>query len=240
MSTAGKCLGNFGSNVHEYKSTDRAVVALTIDDTPSRSVELFEQLLDILLEEKVLVTFMVIGEYIKISKRHEAAMVRALKEGHMLVNHMMRDEPATPYDREFFIEELDECQSLISHICKCAGAAKPGENDEPLWFRPPHGAMNATMRDVLSNKGYSVAFTDVHSLDPAIDDPEFHARFILRGTQPGSIICLHAPEGDNHRSQTLEVIPEVIEGLREKGYEFATLNGLFAGSEDSEDESDEG
>jgi len=132
MSTAGKCLGNCGPNVHVYKSTASQVIALTIDDVPSRCVELFEQLLDILCEEKVCVTFMVIGEYVRISDRHKAAMVRAVKEGHLLVNHMMRDEAATTYDRERFIQELDECQGLISHICELAGVVKPGRaNGEP-------------------------------------------------------------------------------------------------------------
>lgn len=239
MCTAGKCLGNCGPNVHTSKSTDELEVALTIDDVPSRAIELFEELLDLLSRENVLVTFMVIGEHVRISERHEAAIVRAVREGHLLVNHMMRDEPATPYDREQFIDELDECQGLISRICEKAGVGKPGEDDRLLWFRPPHGVMNATMRDVLFQKGYSVAFTDVHSFDPAIDDADFHTRYTLRGTQPGSIICLHAPEEDNHRSQTLEVVPNVIEGLRDEGYEFLTLDQLLPKGEDSEDDLDE-
>jgi peptidoglycan/xylan/chitin deacetylase (PgdA/CDA1 family) len=48
----------------------------------------------------------------------------------------------------------------------------------------------------------------------------------IEGTGPGSIILLHDGDGYNangDRRQTAEAVPEIIEGLRERGFEFVTL-----------------
>jgi peptidoglycan/xylan/chitin deacetylase (PgdA/CDA1 family) len=51
-------------------------------------------------------------------------------------------------------------------------------------------------------------------------------RRTLDGTKPGSIILLHDGDGYNangDRTQTAAALPQIITGLRDRGYEFVTL-----------------
>lgn len=53
------------------------------------------------------------------------------------------------------------------------------------------------------------------------------ARNILTQAQAGSIVLLHDGGGD--RSQTVEALAAIMEGLLERGYEFTTVDALAAG-----------
>jgi peptidoglycan/xylan/chitin deacetylase (PgdA/CDA1 family) len=48
----------------------------------------------------------------------------------------------------------------------------------------------------------------------------------MDGVKPGSIVLLHDGDGYNpggDRTQTADALPEIITGLRQRGYTFATL-----------------
>jgi peptidoglycan/xylan/chitin deacetylase (PgdA/CDA1 family) len=48
----------------------------------------------------------------------------------------------------------------------------------------------------------------------------------MEGVRPGSIVLLHDGDGynaDGNRLQTAAALPRIINGLRDRGYEFVTL-----------------
>ena len=47
---------------------------------------------------------------------------------------------------------------------------------------------------------------------------------VLTQTKPGSIVLMHDGGGD--RSQTLAALPQIIKGLRAKGFRFVTVPEL--------------
>ena len=74
------------------------------------------QLLDLLQELKVQVSFQVISSYAARSEEHVALLRRAVAEGHHLVNHSVKDAPCTRLGKEEFREMLLECQALIDDV----------------------------------------------------------------------------------------------------------------------------
>ncbi|HEY6003521.1 MAG TPA: hypothetical protein VIV57_11655 [Anaeromyxobacter sp.] len=61
-------------------------------------------------------------------------------------------------------------------------------------------------------------------------DPDAHAtkdalvRWVLREARPGSIVVMHV----NHpRFHTAEALPEIVDGLRARGFELVTVGELL-------------
>jgi peptidoglycan/xylan/chitin deacetylase (PgdA/CDA1 family) len=58
---------------------------------------------------------------------------------------------------------------------------------------------------------------------PGVDEI---VRRTTEGVAPGSIVLLHDGDGynpDGDRTQTAAALPQIIERLKDQGYEFATL-----------------
>lgn len=49
---------------------------------------------------------------------------------------------------------------------------------------------------------------------------------MLENAHNGAIVLMHDGGGD--RSQDIEALPDIIDGLREQGYEFVTVEQLAA------------
>lgn len=207
--------GTRGPNVHYYQATETRLVALTIDDAPSRAADEFEKLLDLLKELGVRVTFQVISVFVE-SEQHKQLLRRAVAEGHQLTNHTTLHQKCPDLSEEAFGACLDGCQELLDELAP--GATR--------WFRPPHGKMNATMRRVLLARKYAVAMGDCYSADPIIEDVDYHVQTLVRGARAGSVIILHCPE-QNKRKHVLDVIPRIVAELRTQGLEFGTLDDIF-------------
>lgn len=211
----GLATGTRGSNVVFYNEQRPRKVALTLDDAPSRSVESFAKLLELLKELKVRVSFQVISSHVN-SEEHNRLLRLAVAEGHQLTNHSTEDCPCTNLPEAEFERRLDSCQELIEGL-------RPGSR---LWFRPPSGVMSEVMRSVLLRRGYSVCLGDCYSSDPHIENADWHVRTLLRAAEAGSVLILHCPEA-NSRQQTLQVLPRLVEGLRARNLDLVTLDELF-------------
>jgi len=211
----GLATGARGSNVVYFNPSETRLVALTIDDAPSRSGEEFRALLDSLQELGVHVTFQVISGH-ALSDLHVELLRRAVSEGHQLTNHTTLDEKCTKLTRGEFRSRLADCQALLDGVAPNARR----------WFRPPLGLMNAKMRSVCAEEGYSVCLGDCYSSDHDIPNVEYHATTLLRGASAGSVIIVHCPE-EGCRHQTLEVVPKLVRGLQQRGLQLATLDELF-------------
>lgn len=211
----GLCTGTRGPNVVYFNDSEPNLVALTIDDAPSRSASEFRQLLDLLKHLDIRVTFQVISSHVS-SDEHRLLMQRAVDDGHQLTNHTTVDSKCLHLTKAEFRKRLEDCQALLDELA-------PGAR---RWFRPPSGVMNGTMREVLLEDGYTVCLGDCYSSDPHIHDPDYHCTTLLRGARGGSVIIVHCPE-ENTRHQTLDLLPKLVRGLSDRGLRHVTLDELF-------------
>jgi peptidoglycan/xylan/chitin deacetylase (PgdA/CDA1 family) len=98
----------------------------------------------------------------------------------------------------------------------------------PRYFRPPYGEVDERVAKLAAEAGLVTIQYDLASGDP---DPSLSAknivRVVLRDAQGGSIIVFHMNRKGVH---TAEVLPEVIRGLRQKGFTFVTVGDLLENS----------
>ena len=111
--------------------TNERVIYLTIDDGPSASTG---KILDLLAAYDATSTMFVHTDHIA---GHEGHLLRAVKEGHRLANHLPEDRSAKDFSAELFAAEFQESHCTIENLTGI----------RPIYFRPPLGAYRADRMD---------------------------------------------------------------------------------------------
>jgi peptidoglycan/xylan/chitin deacetylase (PgdA/CDA1 family) len=117
------------------------------------------------------------------------------------------------------IEELRLTEDVIIEIV--------GKDPRP-WFRPPSGAWNQHVLDVIGPLGYTYTIMwDVDTIDwrpPEQGGPSAQdiINKVLNNVQGGSIVLMHFG-GWN----TYDALPTIVETLRARGYELVTVAELL-------------
>lgn len=102
--------------------------------------------------------------------------------------------------------------------------------DPRPWFRPPEGAYNDAVLAAVGAAGYAyTVMWDVDTIDwrPETEGGPTAADItakVIANARGGSIVLMHL--GGFH---TLEALPDIVAGLRERGFSFRTVPGLFLG-----------
>src|SRR5208337_838649 len=95
----------------------------------------------------------------------------------------------------------------------------------PKYFRPPFGEVDERVAKLAKEAGLITIQYDIASGDP---DPGLApgriVRSVLREAKGGSIIVFHMNKKGVH---TAEILPEIIRGLRKKGFTLVTVGDLL-------------
>ena len=89
-------------------------------------------------------------------------------------------------------------------------------------FRPPFGDYNDTLLEEAEKLGLYTIQWDVDSLDWKDLSARKMAERVLNNVKNGSIVLMH-----NDGKNTVEALPLIIEGLKNKGYSFTTIGELI-------------
>lgn len=208
------------SNIQDTKQSEKQkrpdgkpmgkVVYLTFDDGPST---LTNQFLDVLKEHDVKATFFMQGSNLLKTNLQEKVK-RATKEGHYVGAHSMTHIFEKLYDKGQFVPEMNETLSLIQEIT--------GTN--PKLVRPPYGSApgleSEQIRNEIVEAGIKIWDWTIDSNDWGLqDNPSQIIENVKEGTKRDvEVVLMH------EKSQTLQVLPEIISFYREKGYAFGVYN----------------
>jgi peptidoglycan/xylan/chitin deacetylase (PgdA/CDA1 family) len=96
---------------------------------------------------------------------------------------------------------------------------------QPTLFRPPYGAYDAATLALLRERGMTMVMWSVDSEDYLRPGADAIVANVLDAAKPGAIVLLHDAGGD--RSQTIEALPRIVAGLRERGYRLVTVPQLL-------------
>lgn len=184
-------------------------IALTFDDGPVPANT--SRLLDILRRRNVKATFYVIGER---AKNHPNIIRRIVNEGHEVGNHTWNHPNLT---------KLSDSQ-VRSELNRTRDAIVSASGVQPRTMRPPYGALSQRQREwIYREYGYPTVMWDVDPLDWKKPGPSVVANRLIQGTRNGSILLVH----DLH-SSSVDAMPQTVDRLLRKGYQFVTVSQLIA------------
>ena len=189
-------------------------LALTFDDGPD--AEWTPRVLDLLGEAGVTATFFTIG---KRAARAPSVVKRITAEGHELANHSWSHRNLWFCGPAATAEEVRRGHETLADLTGTA----------PRHFRPPWGMVNAAMFTAVRKTGEEVVFWSIQpeGQRPAASDRQ--VSYVLGHAHAGAIVDLHDAEGTPRAPERLvKALPEMIQGLRERGYAFATVSGLLS------------
>lgn len=170
------------------------------------------QILDVLKEKDVQGAFFICGNVI--DKCPELVM-RMTEEGHAVCNHTEHHADLSGLSEQEIAAELGALEEKF--------AALTGRQMEKL-MRPPEGKYSESALEKLNRLGYtpvfwSFAYKDWIDGEQPAEDAAIDK--ILKNAHPGMIMLLHSTSATNAK-----ILPEVIDQLRERGYEFGTVQEL--------------
>jgi peptidoglycan/xylan/chitin deacetylase (PgdA/CDA1 family) len=187
---------------------DGPYIAMSFDDGPSPTFT--PRLLDILKQRGIKVTFFVIGKNVKHSPE---IVARAAAEGHEIGNHTWSHPLLTKLSDAQDQQEINETSEAIF---KATGK-------KPLLFRPPYGAINQRVSNLVEQDGMKIVLWSVDPDDWKRPGSEVVEQRILKGAKPGAIIISH-----DIRAGTVSAMPATLDALLAKGYKFVTISELIA------------
>lgn len=185
-----------------------ACVALTFDDGPNK--QFTPQLLDALAAAGVPATFFVQGQFV--SGSNVDLVGRMVAEGHDVGSISWRHTQLHTLDAETLAKWFKDTDEVISEA-----SGRP-----VTLFRPPDGAWSGMVRDQAQASGESIILWNVDSGDWRGADAGTITTTVVDGAASGSIVALH----DGYRS-TIEAIPGIVQGLRDKGLTPVTVTTLL-------------
>jgi len=186
-------------------------IALTFDDGPNPAAT--PRILDTLRSENVVATFFLLGKHVE---RWPELAKRVADEGHAIGNHGYFHRKLEMRSRAYVRDDLERGTAAI--------LAATGTR--PKFLRAPHGFRNPWVTPIARSLEQATVGWTLGVWDSDRPGERAIAQRAIDGSRPGTILLLHDgdgydPEGD--RLQTAAALPLIIDGLRDRGYEFASL-----------------
>jgi peptidoglycan/xylan/chitin deacetylase (PgdA/CDA1 family) len=197
-------------------TTSEPVVALTFDAcaTKKQANGFDRKVFEILAKDQIPATLYLSGRWVE---RHpSAAKAIAAAPWIELGNHTYSHPRLTLVREERIRMQIRGTNRIL----------KKKIGRPALSFRPPAGAWNAKVVKVASQEHLPVVLWSVISGDAGGHVPASRMdRAVLEQAKPGSIIIFHI---NKRAPYTKKALPDIIAGLREKGFRFVTVSQLLA------------
>ncbi|MDC1142591.1 polysaccharide deacetylase family protein [Planctomycetota bacterium] len=196
--------------------TESNAVALTFDDGPDP--DFTPKILEILEQKDVKAAFFVIGEK---AQKAPGVLRQIADSGHVVGNHSHTHDTMINIFRR---------KKLKTNILGCSAVIEDLAGVKARMYRPPFGFKNPATGDVLNDLGMICIGWQARGFDGVGVDAETLTRRILAKVKPGGVLLLHdgaGPQGESDRSSTLEALPRIIDGLRERGLTLERLDKLL-------------
>ncbi|GKU25732.1 hypothetical protein CFOLD11_25580 [Clostridium folliculivorans] len=208
---------------NKIKSDGKKIAFLTFDDGPS--LEVTPRILKTLNENSIKATFFVVGNQLDAHPESRKLLMDEYMQGNSIGNHTYSHNPDKLYpkknvDAKFFIEDLEKNNTTLKSVL--------GDNFHTRIIRFPggHRTWNKTAEvdHILKKQGY--IFLDWNAMtSDAEGNPKTKQELINRykhtfKDQDKLVILMHDSED---KSTTADALPDIINDLKSKGYEFETL-----------------
>lgn len=192
------------------KPEGRNVIALTFDDGPS---EYSSQILDILKEKGVKATFFDVGQHSAAEPQMEQRMVA---EGHQVASHSNTHADMFKLNPQQLQGEISQS---LDNIKKASGVTTK-------MMRAPYGNFGADQWRYAGDLIDCNVIWSIDTLDWKLPGAQAISDAVLSKAYNGAVVLMHDGGGD--RTQDVEALPGIIDGLKAQGFEFVTIDELMA------------
>jgi peptidoglycan/xylan/chitin deacetylase (PgdA/CDA1 family) len=199
--------------VYFHGRRDQTKVALTFDDGPNPPRT--DEVLEILAAAGARATFFVIGKWVE---RFPQALERIVRDGHLVGNHS--------FLHHYRVGDYDRAEAVIANLTGRRSVFTRAHGFD-------YGSLSQSVFAQLPTT--RVIDADVNPADYAQTEPEAIIRAVLESESldNGSIIDLHDGSEIDDDAQRLarplpmvEALPEIIEGVKQRGLEPVGLDEL--------------
>jgi peptidoglycan-N-acetylglucosamine deacetylase len=193
-----------------YKGLDNEkYVVLSFDDGPNSRYT--RPLLDILKEKKVPATFYLLGKNVRL---HPEIVREIIEAGSEVGNHSFTHPNMRKITPDRIREELKKTQEEIKKAC----GVTPGT------LRFPYGVSNEVAAKTAFDERLDIFFWSIDTNDYKKNvTKDDIVKTIKDNVKGGSIILMH-----DKSMKVVDAVREIIDPIREMGYEFITCSDLAA------------
>lgn len=182
-------------------------VALTFDDGPHPAYT--KKVLAVLRRFRAPATFFVLGY---LAERYPSIVKDEIKAGHVVGSHSWNhphDFAQLTYRKQ--TKQIEDSVATLTAL----GAA-------PYLFRPPEGSFDAGVVQLADDEGLRTVMwsADTHDYRSSATASQI-TRYVLSHLRPGVIVLMHDGGGD--QSATVKALPDIIRGIRKRGYQLVTI-----------------
>lgn len=204
----------FGEIVDRVEIQEK-VVALTFDDGPVPGPT--DAIIAHLAQEQIPATFFLTGRGIEL---HPGEAKKLIAAGHQIANHSYSHSRMVFMSYTAVEQEISATNKLIREL----------GYDKEILFRPPYGKKLFMLPLYLQQENITAITWDVEpeSFPEISSSSEAIARHVIGQAKPGSIILLHVMFPS--RQASMDAVPSIISGLKQKGYKFVTVDEILASS----------
>lgn len=189
--------------------TNKPYIALTYDAGDGAAATL--QILDILEKHNIKATFFLTGEW---SEKYPDIGKRIVDLGHEIGNHTFSHPDLTQMSKSEIVNEVIKTENAIKRLANA--------DCKPL-FRPPFGAWNQEVLEVVGEIGYTYSiYWSIDTIDWKEPDADVIVSRVMENVKSDEIILMHL-EYFNTAKATEMMIPK----LKDLGYQFVCVSELL-------------
>lgn len=207
---AGSSLIHLNFHIEAFSKnpkTKEKKIALTFDDGPDPFTL---EILSLLKKHNIKAAFFCIGKNIE---KHPEILNQTAAEGHIIGNHSYSHAHFFDfYNKEQVIQELSNTDVII----------QKNIGKKPIFFRPPYGVTNPSIRKALEVTQHKVIGWNIRSMDGIIKNEKIILNRIKKRVSPGSIILLH-----DTSLNTVHVVEQLLLFLHVNNYTVVSLEELL-------------
>ena len=216
-----------GTKHYPVRTDGKKVVYLTFDDGPSTTNT--PEILDVLDKYNVKATFFTLGKSIEGNEEAKNILKETAKRGHAIANHTYSHDysylyPNRTMNVDNIVSDIEKNNSIMKEVL--------GEDFSTRVIRFPGGYWSwegrTSMKEAMEQNGYYNV--DWNALNKDAEGKQKNADELLQSTKEtvealgpdadSVVFLMHDTYG---KEETVKALPQIIEYLQEKGFEFRTI-----------------
>ena len=216
-----------GTKQYPVRTDGKKVVYLTFDDGPSTTNT--PEILNVLDRYNVKATFFTLGKSIEANEEAKNILKDTAKRGHAIANHSYSHDysylyPNRTMNVDNIVSDIEKSNSIMREVL--------GESFSTRVIRFPGGYWSwegrTAMKEAMDQNGYYNV--DWNALNKDAEGKQKNADELLQSTK--ETVEALGPDADSvvllmydtyGKEETVKALPQIIEYLQEKGFEFRTI-----------------